>query len=50
MFNKGVKDGKDWVVAFDKIGEAVYTLDISDEFKVVFNLRSLEIYLKDSTL
>ena len=28
----------------------IYTLDCSDEFKIVFNLPSLEIYLKDNTL
>ena len=49
IVNKGVKNGKGWAVEFDKIGgDVYYTLDYSDEFKIVFNERSLGIYLKDN--
>ena len=47
IVNKGVKNGKGWAVEFDKIGgDVYYTLNYSDEFKVVFNERSLGLYLK----
>ncbi|MDC1234164.1 hypothetical protein N8Z39_00250 [Cyclobacteriaceae bacterium] len=49
IVNKGVKNGKGWAVEFDKIGgDVYYTLDYSDEFTVVFNERSLGLYLKDN--
>ncbi len=50
IVNKGVKKGKDWLVEFDKIkGDTYYTNDYSDEFKVVFNEKSLGIYVKETS-
>ena len=47
IVNKGVqKEGK-FIVEFSKIsGDAYYTYDYSDEFKIVFNEKSLGLYLK----
>ena len=45
--NTGVKQGAKFILRFEKIGGDVYlTSDYSDEFKVVFNERSLGLYLK----
>ena len=50
IVNKGVKKGSKFIVDFDKIGGDVYlTSDYSEEFKIVFNERSLGLYLKSSS-
>lgn len=47
IVNTGVKQGAKFILRFDKIGGDVYlTSDYSDEFKIVFNERSLGLYLK----
>jgi len=47
IVNTGVKQGAKFILRFEKIGGDVYlTSDYSDEFKVVFNERSLGLYLK----
>ena len=48
--NKGVKKDRDWLVEFDKLnGDTYYTNNYSDEFKVVFNEKSLGIYVKETS-
>ena len=50
IVNKGVKNGSKFVVEFDKIGGDVYlTKDYSDEFKIVFNEKSLGLFLKSTS-
>jgi hypothetical protein len=50
IVNKGVKNGSKYIVEFDKIGGDVYlTNDYSDEFKIVFNERSLGLFLKSTS-
>jgi hypothetical protein len=50
IVNKGVKKDKDWLVEFDKLkGDTYYTNNYSDEFKVVFNEKSLGIYVKETS-
>jgi hypothetical protein len=50
IVNKGVKKNKDWLVEFDKLGgDTYYTNDYSDEFKIVFNEKSLGIYVKETS-
>lgn len=50
ILNKGVKKDKDWLVEFDKLkGDVYYTNDYSDEFKLVFNEKSLGIYVKETS-
>jgi len=50
IVNKGVKKGSKFIVQFDKIGGDVYlTKDYSEEFKVVFNERSLGLFLKSTS-
>jgi len=50
IVNKGVKQGSKFIVEFDKIGGDVYlTSDYSDEFKIVFNERSLGLFLKSTS-
>lgn len=50
IVNKGVKNGSKFIVQFDKIGGDVYlTKDYSEEFKVVFNERSLGLFLKSTS-
>lgn len=47
IVNTGVKQGSKFILKFDKIGGDVYlTSDYSDEFKIVFNERSMGLYLK----
>ena len=47
IVNTGVKQGSKFILRFDKIGGDVYlTSDYSDEFKIVFNERSMGLYLK----
>ena len=47
IVNKGVQKDKKFIVEFSKIkGDVYYTSDYSDEFKIVFNERSLGLYLK----
>ena len=47
IVNKGVQKDKKYIVEFSKIkGDVYYTSDYSDEFKIVFNERSLGLYLK----
>ena len=47
IVNKGVKQGGKFILEFDKIkGDVYYTNDYSDEFKLVFNERSLGLFLK----
>jgi|TARA_B100001105_G_scaffold217319_1_gene183268 hypothetical protein len=47
IVNKGVQRGGKYIVEFSKIkGDVYYTNDYSDEFKIVFNERSLGLYLK----
>ena len=49
IVNNGVKQGSKFILKFDKIGGDVYlTSDYSDEFKVVFNEKSLGLYLKQT--
>ena len=55
LFNKieltrlGAKDGNQIILPFKKInGDSYFIKDYSDEFKVVFNERSLGIYLKET--
>ena len=46
IVNKGVKNGKQFIIQFDKIkGDVYYTSNYSKEFKIVFNERSLGLYL-----
>jgi hypothetical protein len=50
IVNKGVKKDRDWLVEFDKLkGDTYYTNNYSDEFKVVFNEKSLGIYVKETS-
>ena len=50
IVNKGVKKDNDWLLEFDKLkGDVYYSKDYSDEFKVVFNEKSLGIYLKETS-
>lgn len=50
IVNKGVKKGSKFIVQFDEIGGDVYlTKDYSEEFKVVFNERSLGLFLKSTS-
>ncbi len=47
IVNKGVQRNKKFIIEFSKIkGDVYYTSDYSDEFKIVFNERSLGLYLK----
>ena len=48
IVNNGVKAlNGEYIVSFSKIGgDVYYTYDYSDEFKIVFNERSLGLYLK----
>ena len=47
IVNTGVKQGSKFILKFDKIAGDVYlTSDYSDEFKIVFNERSMGLYLK----
>jgi hypothetical protein len=49
IVNNGVKQGSKFILKFDKIGGDVYlTSDYSNEFKVVFNEKSLGLYLKQT--
>ena len=49
IVNKGVQQNKKYIIEFSKIkGDVYYTSDYSDEFKIVFNERSLGLYLKQS--
>ncbi len=49
IVNTGVKQGSKFILKFDKIGGDVYlSSDYSDEFKVVFNEKSLGLYLKET--
>ena len=50
IVNKGVKKNKDWLVNFDKLkGDVYYTSNFSEEFKLVFNEKSLGLYLKETS-
>lgn len=50
IVNNGVKQGSKFILKFDKIGGDVYlSSDYSDEFKVVFNERSLGLFLKETS-
>ncbi len=50
IVNKGVKIGSRFIIQFDKIGGDVYlTNDYSNEFKIVFNEKSLGIFLKETS-
>ena len=47
IVNKGVKRNQKFIIEFSKIkGDVYYTYDYSDEFKIVFNERSLGLYVK----
>ena len=49
IVNKGVQQDKKFIIEFSKIkGDVYYTNDYSEEFKIVFNERSLGLYLKES--
>ena len=49
IVHKGVQQNKKFINEFSKIkGDVYYTSDYSDEFKIVFNERSLGLYLKES--
>tara|TARA_A100001011_G_scaffold258099_1_gene266382 strand:+ start:102 stop:824 length:723 start_codon:yes stop_codon:yes gene_type:complete len=49
IVNRGVQQDKKFIIEFSKIkGDVYYTSDYSDEFKIVFNERSLGLYLKES--
>ena len=49
IVNTGVKQGSKFILKFDKIGGDTYlTSDFSEEFKVIFNERSLGLYLKST--
>jgi hypothetical protein len=49
IVNTGVKQGSKFILKFDKIGGDTYlTSDYSKEFKVIFNERSLGLYLKST--
>ena len=49
IVNKGVKQGGKYIIEFDKIkGDVYYTSNYSDEFKLVFNEKSLGLYLKNT--
>jgi hypothetical protein len=44
---KGLKNKKDYILEFDKMrGDVYYTLDYSDEFKLVFNEGTMGLFLK----
>ena len=50
IVNKGVQQNKKFIIEFSKIkGDVYYTYDYSEEFKIVFNERSLGLYLKESS-
>ena len=50
IVNKGVKKNRDWLVSFDKLkGDVYYTSNFSEEFKLVFNEKSLGLYLKETS-
>jgi len=47
--SRGLKNGKDYILEFDKMrGDVYYTLDYSDEFKVVFNEGKMGLYIKET--
>ena len=49
IVNRGVQQNKKYIIEFSKIkGDVYYTSDYSEEFKIVFNERSLGLYLKQS--
>jgi len=49
IVNQGVQQDKKFIIEFSKIkGDVYYTNDYSEEFKIVFNERSLGLYLKES--
>ena len=49
IVNTGVKNGSKFILKFDSIGGDTYlTSDYSEEFKIVFNERSLGLYLKQT--
>lgn len=49
IVNKGVQQNKKFIIEFSKIkGDVYYTSDYSEEFKIVFNERSLGLYLKQT--
>jgi len=51
IVNKGVQRNKKFIIEFSKIkGDVYYTSDYSDEFKIVFNERSLGLYLKQKNI
>ena len=46
---KGLKNGKEYILEFDKLrGDVYYTMDYSDEFKVVFNEGTMGLYIKQT--
>jgi len=50
IVNRGVKDGGKFIVEFDKIGGDTYlTSDFSNEFRIVFNEKSLGLFLKSTS-
>ena len=50
IVNKEVKKDRDWLIEFDELkGDTYYTNNYSDEFKVVFNEKSLGIYVKETS-
>tara|TARA_Y100000739_G_scaffold57124_1_gene46834 strand:- start:87 stop:809 length:723 start_codon:yes stop_codon:yes gene_type:complete len=49
IVNRGVQQNKKYIIEFSKIkGDVYYTSDYSEEFKIVFNERSLGLYLKQT--
>ena len=49
IVNRGVQQNKKFIIEFSKIkGDVYYTSDYSEEFKIVFNERSLGLYLKQT--
>ena len=47
--NTGVKQNGKFILKFDKLkGDMYLTSDFSDEFKIIFNERSLGIFLKET--
>lgn len=48
---KGLKNGKEYILEFDKMrGDIYYTMDYSDEFKVVFNEGTMGLYIKQTDI
>ena len=46
---RGLKNGKEYILEFDKMrGDIYYTMDYSDEFKVVFNEGTMGLYIKQT--